>query len=210
MKLFFTTALALVAANALATAAANDDVELPQHTIGLGLAADLVYVTADKVDADVDASSRQSDVNANLDKVSAHCFSERVAVHTEQMALLLSRLTCFLSVFCASLLLRLKRRIMHLNTCVELGLRKRAITRVEINQFIVPSTQRLLPVKYFTQHHLVLQFIRAGIVRMVTCIVVSKIFALLFGELRVRQEKAKQGGGTLRRTPRVAFVCVRR
>ena len=87
MKLFFTTALALVAANAPATAAANDDVALPQHTIGLGLAADLVYVTADKVDADVDASSRQTDVNANqayvVDKVSAHCFSERVAVHTD-------------------------------------------------------------------------------------------------------------------------------
>ena len=78
MKLFFTTALALVAANA--AAAANED---PSHTNGR-LAADLVYVAADNVD--VDASSPQIGVNANqaheTDEVSAH-FSERVAVHTD-------------------------------------------------------------------------------------------------------------------------------
>ena len=78
MKLFFTTVLALVAANA--AAAANDD---PIHTIGR-LAADLVYAAAD--DVDLNASSHQTDVNANqlhvADEVSAH-FSERVAVHTD-------------------------------------------------------------------------------------------------------------------------------
>ena len=81
MKLFFTTALALVAANAAAAAAA-DDVALPTHTIGR-LAADLVYVAADDVDAD--ASSPQIGVNPNqayeTDEVSAQHFSERVAVH---------------------------------------------------------------------------------------------------------------------------------
>ena len=78
MKLFFTTVLALVVANA--AAAANDD---PIHTIGR-LAADLVYAAAD--DVDLNASSHQTDVNANqlhvADEVSAH-FSVRVTVHTD-------------------------------------------------------------------------------------------------------------------------------
>ena len=128
MKLFFTTTLALVAANA--AAAANDD---PIHTIGR-LAADLVYVAADEVD--VDASSRRTDFNANqearvVDVVSAQQFSERVAVHTDGDGIIMPHSHTF--VYHS---LPLKRtRIMHLNTCVEFGLRKRAITRV--NYFLI-------------------------------------------------------------------------
>ena len=76
MKLFFTTALALVVANPAASdasAAKDDGAELPSHTNDR-LAADLVYVGADV--AGVDASCNEIDVNANqarvAHEVSAH------------------------------------------------------------------------------------------------------------------------------------------
>ncbi len=48
-------------------------------------------------------------------------------------------------------------------------------------------------------HHLVLLFIRAGTVRMVTCIVASKIFALFLGNFVSGKRMLEQEGGTFLR-----------
>ena len=122
MKLF--TALALVANVAAANAA------LPSLRNGLtGVGADLsVYVAADNVDVDADASSHQTDAIANqahvADEVSDHYFFELCRPH---IMVLLYHASLLLFVFASNLLpltsLRLKRRLTHLSTCVEFNLR---------------------------------------------------------------------------------------